>query len=101
MRITFFKTGRPKEFNYTPRYYDEQKEEREDRQKRIEQELGITQSEGAYRSRLKPGIMSERLISKRKINRGSTLRLLVLIVILTILALYFLRDYESLNSIFK
>ena len=101
MRITFFKTGKPKGFNYIPRYYDEQKEEREDRQKRIEQEMGISQTEGAYRSRLKQGVMSERLMSKRKINRGSTLRLLVLVVILTILTLYFLRDYESLNFIFK
>lgn len=101
MRITFFKTGRPKNFNYVPRYYDEQKEEFDKRQRRIEQEVGVEQPQEGYRSRLKPGIMSERLISKRKISRGSTLRLLIIILILGVLALYFLRDVESMNSIFK
>lgn len=101
MRITFFKTGKNKEFNYVPRYYDEQKEEFEKRQRRIEQEVGIEQAPDSYRSRLKPGVMTERLLSKRKSSRGSTLRLLIIIAILGMLALYFLRDVESMNSIFK
>jgi len=101
MRITFFKTGRPKDFNYMPRYYDEQKEEFEARKKRIEHELGVEASEGAYKSRLRQGIMTERLMSKRKAGRGSTLRLLIIIAILMLLALYFLRDVDSLGSIIK
>ena len=101
MRITFFKTGKAKQFNYTPRYYDEQKEEYDGRKRRIEKELGIEQQEDVFRSRITRGVMSERLNLKRKISRGSTIRILVLVVILTMLALYLLRDFESLNSLFK
>jgi hypothetical protein len=99
MRITFFKTGKPKTFNYVPRYYDEQKEEFEERQKRIEKELGVNQKEGTFQSRLTHGVMSERMMLKRKAGRGSTLRLLVIILILTLLALYLLRD-TNLPGIF-
>jgi hypothetical protein len=102
MRITFFKTPKPKGFNYIPRYYNEQKEEFNERQKRIEAEMGINQpTDVGYRSRLKQGAMSEKLMSRRKTNRASTLRLLIIIAILTILALYLLRDFGSLNFLTK
>jgi hypothetical protein len=101
MRITFFKTGRPKQFNYMPRYYDEQKEEREERQRRIEQELGMKEKEGVYKSRLKHGVMSERMMARKKSNQYSTIRLLIIIAILTILVLYLLRDFEAFNSLFN
>ena len=101
MRISFFRTGKPKQFNYIPRYYDEQKEEMEERQKRIEAELGINQPEKGYRSRLKPGAMSERLMARRKGSRTSTIRLLVIIAILALLAMYLLRDVGSLGDLLK
>ncbi len=89
MRISFFRTGRPKQFNYIPRYYDEQKEEAEERKKRIEQELG-TNDTGAYRNTLQRGAMSRRFSERKKANRTSTLRLLIIITILILLTLYLL-----------
>lgn len=37
MQIVFLKRGKPKEFNYKPRYYDEEKEKMEKRRKQLEQ----------------------------------------------------------------
>ena len=37
----FFHTPRSKQFNITPRFYDPDKEEREERERRIKEELGI------------------------------------------------------------
>mgnify|MGYP006278394077 CR=1 FL=1 len=41
MKLIFFKRPKVRQFNYKPRYYDQAKEEREERKKR----LGITDSE--------------------------------------------------------
>ena len=35
MQITFFRTPKPKQFNYKPRYYDEEKERQEQRRKEL------------------------------------------------------------------
>jgi len=37
----FFSTPKPKQFNYIPRYYDEQKEALEERIRDIEIEMGV------------------------------------------------------------
>ncbi len=37
MQIVFFKTSKPNQFDYKPRYYDEEKERKEKRRKEIEQ----------------------------------------------------------------
>lgn len=101
MRITFFRTGRPKQFNYIPRYYDEQKEKAEDRQKRIERELGIEQEGGSYRPTLRKGIMTEKMNARRKAQRYSSIRLLVIIAILVLLTLYLLSGNISFNILQK
>ncbi len=101
MRISFFKAIKPKQFNYLPRYYDEQKEEFDKRQKRIEAELGLRDDDGSFQSSLKQGTMSKRLAAKRQKSRSSTIRLLIIILILMFLALYFLRDVPSLSDILK
>lgn len=93
MRITFFKTPRPKEFNYIPRYYDKQKEEAEDRKRRMESELGISRQAG-YQHTISRGSMQKRMHVKRKANRSSVIRLLVITGILMLLAYYLLtRDF--------
>lgn len=89
MRITFFKTPRPKAFNYIPRYYDERKEEMEERRKRIENELGLNEGEG-YRPRITRGSMSRKIAERRKSNRTSVIRLMVIVAILLILTYYLL-----------
>jgi len=90
MRITFFPTRKPKSFNYIPRYYDEEKEEREKRQKRIESELGKKQDKDHYQSSIHRGVMSRKLSERRKANRGAVIRLLVIATILFLLAYYFI-----------
>jgi hypothetical protein len=93
MRITFFKTQRPREFNYIPRYYDKQKEEAEDRRKRIENELGIKEKNG-YQHSISRGSMQRRMQVKRKTSRSSTIRLLLITGILVLLVYYLLtRDF--------
>lgn len=37
MQIVFFKTPKPKQFEFKPRYYDEEKERKEKRRKQMEQ----------------------------------------------------------------
>lgn len=37
MEITFFKTKKPRQFDYKPRYYDEEKERKENRRREMEQ----------------------------------------------------------------
>jgi hypothetical protein len=96
MRITFFKTLRPKEFNYIPRYYDSQKEEAEERRKKIERELGISQ-EGGFSPSISRGSMQRRMTIKRQANRSSAIRLLVIIAILVLLAYYLLNNTFSFN----
>ncbi len=48
MKIVFFRTPRPKRFNYPPRYYDEEKERWEQRKK----ELGLSDEKADFRSKL-------------------------------------------------
>lgn len=101
MKVTFFKTGRPKQFNFIPRYYDEQKEESESRRKRIESELGIKDGTGTYRSTLQKGVMTRKLADKRKSNRNSIFRLLIIITILVLMMLYLLSGDFTFNFLPK
>lgn len=101
MRITFFKTGRPKQFNYIPRYYDEQKEEAAERKRRIELELGIADSAGGFQSSLRRGVMSRKLTQRRKANHSTTLRLLIIIAILGCIAWYFIGGDFTFNFLPK
>jgi hypothetical protein len=46
LRFSFFKIPKHKRFEYTPRIWNPAKEEREERIKRIQEELGINTSDG-------------------------------------------------------
>ncbi|HCM76082.1 MAG TPA: hypothetical protein DIS90_06855 [Cytophagales bacterium] len=63
----FNKTPSHKSFNYTPRYYDPQKEEMQEREARIRRELKLEQEKGAgdYRSRISGSFQSARKRSKQ------------------------------------
>lgn len=43
--MAFFKQGKPREFNYQPRVYDERKEQLEERIDRIKMEMGLKEYE--------------------------------------------------------
>lgn len=94
MRVSFFKTFKPKQFSYTPRFYNQAKEEALERQRRIESEMGLESGETGYLPRISPGYMSQKLMARRKGNRSSKIRLLVIVTILILLALYFLGGFS-------
>ncbi len=94
MKFTFVKTTRHRTFHHTPIYYDEAKEEREERARRIKDELGIEQEEDtrSTEDRIK-GKMRRKIATHfdvaRKEKRKSNLRLIVILIGLMI-AFYYL-----------
>ncbi|NOY38491.1 MAG: hypothetical protein GXO83_13070 [Chlorobi bacterium] len=79
---SFFATNKPHVFNYIPRYWDPEKEEREKRIRQIELELGLHEGE-AYVPRIRKGQMTTYFNRKsRHRERASNLRLIILIVFL-------------------
>ena len=89
MAIRFFKLPKNKEFNYVPRYYDEQKEELNERIKKIEQEMGVkSESKEAYVPNIK-GQMRSYYNKNVKEKKQSNLRLILILIALFIIA-YFL-----------
>ena len=89
MAIKFLHTPRNKRFDYKPRYYDEQKEELEERIKKIKREMGVDENDSKhYIPNIKGqmrGSYSKNLQQKRK----STTRLVVILIALLALV-YFL-----------
>lgn len=88
MIIRFFRTSRPKTFNYIPRYYDEQKEELEKRVERIKQEMGVSNTEGKYVPNIK-GQFRRQHEKNAKTRKQSNFRV-VLIFLFIILLIYWL-----------
>jgi hypothetical protein len=83
----FIKLPGHKEFNYTPRYWDPEKEARNDRIRQIKQEMGVEVPIDPNRSTIKRG--SFRTAGKKakvKASRTSNIRLLVILAILFLLA---------------
>lgn len=89
--ITFFKTPKPRAFDYTPRYYDARKEALREREKQIKQEMGVT-DENEPRVSLIKGQMRRQYEMKKqgRMNRGSGMRLVVIFALLCLLAYYLL-----------
>lgn len=97
----FFYIPGAKKFNITPRFYDPDKEERDERERRIKEELGITEEKKddgrPYRPNIKgqfrraQGNLSK---SDEGARRASNTRLIVLILILTLISyLFFYSDF--------
>jgi len=86
---SFFRTPKPKSFNYIPRYYDEQKEDLEERIRNIEMDMGVNKGE-AYRPTIRKGQMSNYFRRKQKrVQKQSNIRLVIIILLLLIIS-YFL-----------
>ncbi len=86
-----FKQYKPKGFNMTPRYYDPEKEKREERVKRIKLELGIKDDvEGKdYVPSIQRGSMSNYFRQKsRKVQKYTLIRTIVIIMILGLIAYF-------------
>jgi len=83
----FIKLPGHKQFNYSPRYWDPEKEEREDRIRQIKAEMGIEISSDPNRSTIKRGSFRQaRQKAKVKATRTSNLRLVVILAVLLMLA---------------
>ena len=83
----FIKLPSHKRFEYTPRYWDPEKEEREDRIRRIKAEMGIEIPSDPNRSTIKRGSFRQaRQKTKVRATRSSNIRLLVILAALLLLA---------------
>lgn len=91
MAIRFLYTPKSKQFNFKPRYYDEQKEELENRVRSIKREMGVedlNDSDKPYVPNIK-GQMRGYFKKNIEQKRQSTMRL-VLIMAVLLTAAYFL-----------
>ena len=83
---SFFRTSEPKKFNYSPMYYDEQKEDLEQRTQQIKQDMGVEQGD-TYAPKIRKGQMGNFYRRKRKqIERRSNMRIFILILFLALAA---------------
>jgi len=83
----FFKTKGPNRFDYQPLYWDPEKEEREERVRRIKAELGQEVDFQRTSSTIKRGSFRQaRVGSNRKAGRESNIRLFVIAAALMLLA---------------
>ncbi len=108
MGIAFFKVPRPKEFEYKPRYYDEEKERRDQRRRELglaaPQETNGTQPAGSL---IRSGAMRTRHDAfgrkMQQSKRRSQIFLVFLIVILSLITYYIAREYsdEIIDVVFK
>lgn len=90
----FFETPKPKKFHIEPRYWDPKKEEREARQRRINEELGIV-NEGEFKPHItkgefRRGFSKGRWPHDRQRKRSNT-RLLILIILIAALFYFILK----------
>jgi hypothetical protein len=92
----FFKLAKPKSFNYVPVFYDEREEKLKERIEKAADELGIEQKPtGDYKPRLARGTMRSYLKKAKKTDRYSSIRLIVIIAILLIIAYYIIVNVYS------
>jgi len=83
----FIKLPGHKQFNYNPRYWDPEKEAREERIRQIKQEMGVEVPSDPNRSTIKRGSFRQtRQKVKVKANRASNIRLFIILVVLLFLA---------------
>jgi len=86
----FFKTREPNRFNYTPLYWDPQKEKREERVRRIKAELGQEVELGKRSTTITRGSFRQyNSRSTRRAGRESNLRILIIVSLLLLLAYIF------------
>jgi cytoskeletal protein RodZ len=88
MKFLLFKTEKPKQFEYKPRYYDPEKEALEQRKKR----MGLSADQD-HKEQLRIQMQYEwnRREKHRKRQRNSTIRLLVFVALVILLTYWIVR----------
>jgi hypothetical protein len=97
----FFYTPGTKKFNVTPRYWDPDKEEREERERRIREEMGMVDDRKISDRPYRPNVKGQFRRAQEGLTRSSpgarkasNTRLIVLILILTLIFyLFFYSDF--------
>jgi hypothetical protein len=85
----FIKLPGHNQFNYTPRYWDPEKEARNERIRQIKQEMGIEVPLDRNRTTIKRGSFRQvRQKANVKATRTSNIRLVVILAILLLLAYF-------------
>jgi len=83
----FIKLPGYKRFEYSPRYWDPEKEEREERIRQIKQELGYEMPSDPNRTTIKRGSFRQaHQKTKVRATRGTNIRLVVILAVLFFLA---------------
>ena len=83
----FIKLPRHKQFNYSPRYWDPEKEEREERIRRIKQEMGYELPNDPTKTTIRRGSFRQAAQhTKVKATRSSNIRLAIILAVLFLLA---------------
>lgn len=83
-----FRLPQHKQFTYEPIYYDERKEQLQERIRKIESEMGINKEEGEFKASLSRGSFSHFHARKRKNQRYSSLRLVIILIFLFLVTYY-------------
>lgn len=91
--LNIFRTPKPRQFEYKPRYYDADKEEREERIRNAQLQGAVDMSEEAMKARIKQGFRQGRIpvdrgYRRRHVRRSNRL-VIAIVVVLTVFALYF------------
>ncbi len=101
MKITFSKVAKHRVFQHVPIYYDQAKEEREERERKVREELGLLseeEKESGYSDRIRGG-MRRRIKSHYEVSRSqkrkSNIRLAIILVILIMLATYLVNSSQD------
>lgn len=97
----FFYTPGTKKFNITPRFYDPDKEERDERERRIKEELGIVDEKKADGRIYRPNVKGQFRKAQEGFSKSSpgarkasNTRLIILIMILSLIFyLFFYSDF--------
>jgi len=84
---SFFKVPQHRQFHYEPIYYDERKERLEERIREIEQQYGIKNGEQSERA-IRKGSFSHYYDRRKKTQRFSTTRLIIIIAFLIFISYY-------------
>lgn len=97
MRISFFKTPKPRPYRHKFIYYDPEKEERQEREERVNKELGIKDENkpfvtsikrGSFRHMYEDGVEVNNNSDFKRQKRASNIRLLIIILILLVIVAY-------------
>lgn len=90
MRIpSFFKTYKPRQFNYMPLYYDKRKDELQERIQKIEDQHGNEQKIDV-KIGITRGSMRRGREDRIRANRSSTIKVIIIAAILMYIAYYLL-----------